>query len=95
MGDFGHSRDGKKGKKHIVLGLLCASDGCPIAVELFSGNTGDPTTLGPQVARIRDRFGIRRVALVGDRRMITTAGIGHDLDPVGLDWISALKAVDL
>ena len=95
LADFGHSRDGKKGKKQIVFGILCASDGCPIAVELFSGNTGDPTTLGPQVARIRDRFGIRHVALVGDRGMITTARIRHDLEPAGLDWISALKAVDL
>ena len=92
---FGHNRDGKKGKKQIVFGLLCASDGCPIAVELFPGNTGDPTTLGAQVARIRDRFAIRRIALVGDRGMITTARIRADLQPAGLDWISALKAVDL
>ena len=89
---FGHNRDGKK---QIVFGLLCASDGCPIAVELFPGNTGDPTTLGPQVARIQDRFGISRIALVGDRGMITTARIRNDLEPAGLDWISALKAIDL
>ena len=92
---FGHNRDGKKGKKQIVFGLLCASDGCPIAVELFPGNTGDPTTLGAQVARIRDRFAISRIALVGDRGMITTARIRADLQPAGLDWISALKAIDL
>ena len=95
MADFGHSRDGKKGKKQIVFGLLCASDGCPIAVELFSGDTCDPTTLGPQVARIQDRFGIRRVALVGDRGMITTVRICHDLEPAGLNWISAVKAIDI
>ena len=92
---FGHNRDGKKGKKQIVFGLLCASDGCPVAVELFPGNTGDPTTVGPQVARIQSRFGISRIALVGDRGMMTTARIRNDLEPAGLDWISALKATDL
>ena len=70
---FGHNRDGKKGKKQMVFGLLCAADGCPVAVEVFPGNTADPTTLAAQVRKIRDRFGVRRVALVGDRGMITSA----------------------
>ena len=92
---FGHNRDGKKGKMQIVFGLLCASDGCPVAVEVFPGNTGDPTTVARQVAKIQRRFSIRRVALVGDRGMITTARIRNDLEPAGLAWISALKAADL
>ena len=87
---FGYNRDGKKGKKQIVFGLLCAADGCPVAVEVFAGNTGDPRTVGGQVEKIRSRFGIEHVALVGDRGMITTARIREDLRPNGLDWISAL-----
>ena len=87
---FSYNRDGKKGKKQIVFGLLCAADGCPVAVEVFAGNTGDPRTVGGQVEKIRSRFGIEHVALVGDRGMITTARIREDLRPNGLDWISAL-----
>ena len=92
---FGYNRDGKKGKQQIVFGLLCSSGGCPIAVELFAGNTADPTTVASQVEKIRTRFGIARIALVGDRGMITTARIHGDLKPAGLAWISALKTVDL
>ena len=92
---FGHNRDGKKGKKQIVFGLLCASDGCPIAVEVFDGNTSDQTTVAGQLATIRERFGISRIALVGDRGMITTARVREDLEPAGLDWISALRTSDL
>ena len=92
---FGHSRDGKKGKQQITFGLLCSRDGCPVAVEVFAGNTGDPTTVAGQVRKIRARFGIERVALVGDRGMLTTARIREDLQPATLDWISALKTSDL
>ena len=92
---FGHNRDAKKGKQQIVFGLLCSSEGCPIAVELFPGHTADPTTVASQVTKIRQRFGIARIALVGDRGMITTARIRGDLEPAGLAWISALKAADL
>ena len=92
---FGHNRDGKKNKQQVVFGLLCSSQGCPIAVELFAGNTADPATLASQVARIRQRFGMARVALVGDRGMITTARIRDDLEPAGLAWVSALKTADL
>jgi len=89
----GHNRDGKRGKLQIVIGLLCNRDGCPIAVEVFGGNTGDPTTLKPQIDKLRDRFGLERVVLVGDRGMITNARIREDLDPVeGLSWITALRA---
>jgi len=89
---FGHNRDRKKGFPQIVYGLLCNRLGCPVAVEVFAGNTGDPTTLESQIEKIRQRFGISRVVLVGDRGMITEARIREELRPVeGLDWISALR----
>ena len=92
---FGHNRDGKRGKKQIVYGLLCSRDGCPVAVEVFAGNTGDPATVRAQVSKIRKRFGVDKVVLVGDRGMITSARIREDLEPCGLDWISALKTKDI
>ena len=88
----GYNRDGKKGKAQIVYGLLCASDGCPIAIEVFDGNTGDPKTVADQVAKIKQRFALNHVVLVGDRGMITEARIDEDLRPAGLDWITALRA---
>lgn len=88
----GHSRDGKSDKLQIVVGLLCAPDGCPVAVEVFEGNCGDPSSVQSQVAKIRERFGIERVVLVGDRGMITEARIRENLRvPEGLDWITALR----
>ena len=92
---FGHNRDGKKGKKQITYGLLCAANGCPVAVEVFPGNAGDPSTLASQIAKARSRFGISRVALVGDRGMITSVRIREDLRLADLDWISALKTADI
>jgi hypothetical protein len=89
---FGYSRDGKAGKLQIVFGLLCAADGCPVAVEVFEGDTGDPGTLASQVDKLKRRFGLERVVLVGDRGMITAARIREDLQPAGLDWITALRA---
>jgi transposase len=89
---MGYSRDGKPGEPQIVYGLLCAPDGCPVAIEVFSGNTADPTTFTAQVNKIRKRFGITRVVLVGDRGMITSKRIEEDLREVeGLDWITALR----
>ena len=89
----GYSRDGKSDKLQIVFGLLCAADGCPVAVEVFDGDTGDPNTLGAQVEKVRKRFGIARVVWVGDRGMITDARIRDDLQQTeGLDWITALRA---
>lgn len=89
---FGYNRDGKKGKMQIVYGLLCAADGCPIAVEVFEGNTSDPKTLATQIEKLKQRFGLDRVVLVGDRGMITDARIREELQPAGLDWITALRA---
>jgi len=92
LAKLGYSRDGKKGTLQIVYGLLCDVEGRPIAIEVFEGNTGDPATLATQVAKIRDRFGLGHVVLVGDRGMITEARIREDLDGVeGLNWITALR----
>src|SRR5271157_2163896 len=88
----GYSRDGKKGTLQIVYGLLCAPDGCPVAIEVFDGNTGDPTTLAPQIDKLKQRFGLSHVVLVGDRGMITEARITEDIKAAGLDWITSLRA---
>jgi hypothetical protein len=92
LAQFGHSRDRKSSKLQIVYGLLCGADGCPVAIEVFAGNTGDPKTLSTQIAKLKQRFALRHVVLVGDRGMITRARIEADLRPHGLDWITALRA---
>jgi len=92
LAQFGYSRDRKRGKLQIVYGLLCAADGCPVAIEVFDGSTADPTTLTTQVAKLKKRFGLDHVVLVGDRGMITQARITQDLTAAGLDWITALRA---
>jgi len=92
LASFGHNRDGKKGKLQIVYGLLCAADGCPVAIEVFDGATADPKTLGPQIEKLKQRFALEHVVLVGDRGMITQARIDDDLRPAGLDWITSLRA---
>jgi transposase len=88
----GYSRDGKRGSLQIVYGLLCAPDGCPVAIEVFAGNTADPMTLAPQIAKLKQRFGLEHVVLVGDRGLMTEARINTDLQTAGLDWITALRA---
>ena len=93
---FGHSRDERSGNPQIVFGLLTAPEGCPVAVEVFEGNIGDPTTVAPQVNKLRQRFGLKQVILVGDRGMLTSARIREDLKPQdGLQWISALRSVQI
>jgi hypothetical protein len=119
----GYSRDGRKGTLQIVYGLLCAPDGCPVAsrltawrgisplcglIEVFEGNTGDPKTLSAQVEKLKQRFHLDHVVMVGDRGMIPPSGysngfaagtlaslaqarITDDIEPAGLDWISALR----
>jgi transposase len=77
---------------HPHDGLLCASDGCPIAIEVFDGNTGDPTTLAPQIDKLKQRFHLDHVVLVGDRGMITEARLTEDIKAAGLDWITSLRA---
>jgi len=88
----GYSRDDKKGTLQIVYGLLCAPDGCPVAIEVFEGNTGDPKTLATQITKLKQQFGLTHVVLVGDRGMITQARINEDVRTAGLDWITALRA---
>jgi transposase len=89
---YGHSRDHRKDRPQIVYGLLCTREGLPIAVEVFDGNTADPSTLSGQIEKVKDRFGISRVVVVGDRGMITSARIRDDLRPANLDWITCLRA---
>lgn len=92
LAKFGHNRDGKSGKLQIVFGLLCAKDGCPVAIEVFDGNVADPATLANQVKKLKERFALERVVLVGDRGMITEARIEEVLKPARLDWITTLRA---
>jgi len=92
LAQFGHNRDGKKGKLQIVFGLLCSQDGCPVAIEVFEGNVGDPSTLPTQIAKLKERFNLDRVVLVGDRGMITEARIRETVKPADLDFITALRA---
>ena len=87
----GYSRDGRSDKLQITFGLLCSVDGCPVAVEVFEGNTGDPTTLKTQIAKLKERFDLSRIVLVGDRGMITSAQIDKVVKPAELDWITALR----
>jgi len=88
----GYSRDGRKGTLQITYGLLCAPDGCPIAIEVFDGDTADPMTLSTQIEKLKQRFRLDRVVMVGDRGMITQARITNEIKSVGLDWITALRA---
>ena len=92
LAQYGYNRDRKRGKLQIVYGLLCAADGCPVAIEVFEGSTADPMTLTSQVSKLKERFALDHVVLVGDRGMITQARITEDLTKAGLDWITALRA---
>jgi len=89
---LGYNRDGKKGKLQIVYGLLCAPDGCPVAIEAFEGDTADPRTLAAQIDKVNKGFAIEHVVPVSDRGMITQARIDAEIAPAGLDWITALRA---
>jgi transposase len=92
LAHLGHSRDERSGNLQIVFGLLANVEGCPVAVEVFEGNTGDPKTVASQVNKLRKRFKLERIILVGDRGMLTNARIREDLQPEGIDWITALRA---
>ncbi len=89
---FGHSRDGKRGKPQIEYGLLCDPVGRPVAVRVFAGNTADPTAFTQAVEVVRGSFDLRRLILVGDRGMITSARIGDLRATPGMAWITALRA---
>ncbi|RDK12048.1 IS1634 family transposase [Cupriavidus lacunae] len=88
----GYSRDGKRDDPQIVFGLVCTPEGCPVAVEVFAGNTADPATVASQVDKLKNRYGIEKLAWVGDRGMLTQARIDTVLRPAGLDWVSSLRA---
>jgi hypothetical protein len=88
----GYSRDHRRDRLQLVVGLMCAADGCPIAVEVFEGNTADPSTLSAQIDKVKQKFKLQRVVMVGDRGMLTSARIDETLRPAGLDWITALRA---
>jgi transposase len=89
---YGHSRDERRSNPQIVFGLLTDGDGCPVAVEVFEGNTADPRTVAAQIAKLRERFELNEVVVVGDRGMLTQARIEQELRPVpGLEWITALR----
>ena len=92
LGAIGHPKDGVRGRLQIVYGLLTSPEGIPVTIEVFAGNTGDPKTVKSQVDKVKDRFGITKVVLVGDRGMLTAARLREDVAPAGLDWITALRA---
>ena len=92
LGAIGHPKDGVRGRLQIVYGLLTSKDGIPVAIEVFPGSTGDPKTVASQIAKVKDRFGLTRVVLVGDRGMLTAARLREDVAPAHLDWITALRA---
>jgi hypothetical protein len=89
---YGYSRDHRRDRPQLVIGLICVADGCPVAVEVFEGNTADPATLAAQIEKLKQRFHLHRVVLVADRGLLTEARIEQALRPAGLDWITALRA---
>ena len=90
---YGHSRDERRHNPQIIVGLLTNEEGCPVAVEVFEGNTADPKTVAVQLTKLRERFALKRMVLVGDRGMLTSRRIEAELRPLeGLDWITALRA---
>ena len=93
LAQFGHSRDERPGNLQIVFGLLTNPEGCPVAVEVFEGNTADPKTVAGQIRKLRQRFELQQVVIVGDRGMLTSARIREDLQTEeGVRWITALRA---
>src|SRR5205814_2858550 len=99
LAQHGYSRDHRGDRPQIVIGLMCAADGCPVAVEVSEpapaqagGNTADPLTLSAQIDKLKQRFHLQRVVMVGDRGVLTSARIEQTLRPAGLYWITALRA---
>ena len=93
LAQYGHSRDERPGNLQIVFGLLTNPEGCPVAVEVFEGNTADPKTVAGQIRKLRQRFELQQVVIVGDRGMLTSARIREDLQTEeGVRWITALRA---
>ena len=87
--DWGYNRDGKKGKKQIVVGLLCDDKGIPVSTEVFDGNTSDPKTVGSQIEKVAKRFGCKRVTFVGDRGMLKSGPLDA-LASEGFSYITGI-----
>ncbi len=94
LGAFGYNRDGKRGKKQIVIGLLTTADGEPVSVEVFHGNTADPKTFGPQIHKVIERFGVKDVTFVGDKGMIKSGQV-VDLTAAGCHYITTLTKAQI
>lgn len=92
LAQFGRPKRGGRSERQVVFGLLTTREGVPVAVEVFPGNTGDPNTVGPVLDRIQERFGLRKMTVVGDRGMLTQTRINDELKPRELDWITSLRA---
>src|SRR5207244_7355404 len=92
LAQHGYSCDHRSDRPQIVIALMCAADGCPVAIEVFEGNTADPVTLAAQIDKLKQRFKLQRIVMVGDRGVLTSARIEQTLRPAGLDWITALRA---
>ena len=92
---FGHSRDGRRGKRQIEYGVVATTEGLPCAIEVFPGNTSDPKSFETIVEVVRDRFGLERVCFVGDRGMITSARVEALRGKGGVDWVTALRATEI
>ncbi len=91
---FGYNRDGKRGKKQIVIGLLCDAQGLPLSIEVFRGNTQDPQTVASQIRKVAGRFGAREVTLVGDRGMLKSAQV-EALGRAGFHYITAITKAEI
>ncbi len=91
----GYSRDGKRGLTQVEFGLITDREGCPVAVDVFAGNTADPNTVAAQVDKLKNRFGVADVVLVGDRGMLTSARIEALKEVGGIGWISALRSLQI
>jgi transposase len=88
---YGYNRDGKKGKKIIVYGMLANKQGCPVALQVYQGNTADPVTVPDQVNKLQNEFNLKQIVLIGDRGMITQTQINTIKEHPGIGWISALR----
>jgi transposase len=91
LGRFGHSKEGRNNKLQILVGLLCNRDGIPISVQVFEGNASETGTLSDQIQKVRERFGLKHIVFVGDRGILRSVRLKEDLEPLGLDWITALR----
>jgi transposase len=91
LAQYGHSRDKREDRPQINYGLLCNVEGVPIAIDVVEGKVGDPKTIPDQVEKLKERFGLKRVVVVGDRGMVTEARIRQDVQEAGYDWITALR----